>query len=607
MSEVFEAINELIGKRVAIKVLRREIAGDERSTKRFLIEARAAASVGHPAIIDIYDMGQAADGAPFIVMEYLEGRSLDDLIGECRTLDVHLTAYIASQVLSALHAAHGKGIIHRDLTPSNVFLVYSGRKMPDVKLLDFGISKILGDGQNTKLTQTGTVLGTPLYMSPEQASGQVDLDHRVDLWAMGIMLYECVTGTVPFAGYHYNDVLAKILTDTYTAPRVLAPAVLPASIESVIASALQKNRDLRCQNAIEMLEDLLPLVDPKGVAQIALPQELRNISRRFQAVDDEESRPTSPSIGLPPPGPRPESRPTPTDLSIPLLDADGSHPGVGEDDDPTVRGEESGPGGSIPPADDWLEDHETEQSIPIVSFGAGSSEPSNSSIPFGGTDSSEPSFSAVQLLDTEPIDPATLRFDTEPSSPSLSELQTFPIDSESQPTIPLNAVPDAELTELRPSRMSKILKLTAALVLLTVAIGFAIGWVIANSHRPSENSVSTPGAGQEVPLRTPTTDASLPLAPVVPPLSPNAPNPSLGTITLRVSGLPEGARVLIDDVELVGPFVEGRLLRDDSRHVVRIEAEGYLTWTRTVVFDRDIILVATMEPAPRKSRRAPRR
>jgi len=209
MGAVFEAVHTRIrNKRAAVKLLRSDLVAYPTAFARFEREAEAAASIGHEGIIDVYDYGQTDDGSPFLVMELLQGRSLadelkeDPLTGQFVPLAMDFTILVAGGVLSALAAAHATGIIHRDLKPDNIFLVTTSEGLPQVKILDFGIALIseLGGGKSEfSLTKTGMIVGTPLYMSPEQAMGDRELvDQRTDVWSMGVILYQCLPGQYPF-------------------------------------------------------------------------------------------------------------------------------------------------------------------------------------------------------------------------------------------------------------------------------------------------------------------------------------------------------------------------------------------------------------------------
>ena len=218
MGTVYEVRHTTLGRRFALKVLRRDIA-DAEHTARFIQEAKAAAAIGHPNIVAVSDFGEiavlvagAAPGeepkrgpvVPYFVMEYLTGISLAQLLRAEKTIDSARAGELVLQCASGLAAAHAAGVIHRDLKPDNVFLIRNGDR-EFVKLLDFGVAKMAGAG---RLTRAGMVFGTPHYMSPEQAAGQ-SVDHRADIYALGVILYECLTGKVPFEADTYMGVLTK--------------------------------------------------------------------------------------------------------------------------------------------------------------------------------------------------------------------------------------------------------------------------------------------------------------------------------------------------------------------------------------------------------------
>ena len=253
MGSVFLAENIDIGRKVAIKILHGGYASDPDSAARFRNEARAAATIGHPNIIDVLDVCLTDDGKPFIVMERLEGETLGDRIHRLGRIEVNEALAVLEQVLDALAAAHDKGIVHRDLKPDNVFL--TKRAGDHVKLLDFGISKFSTTDGNVSMTQTGEVMGTPLYMSPEQARGSREVGPATDIYAAGVMLYEALSGRPPFNGTSYNEVIAKVLMDAPTPLPTLRPDV-PARVASAVSAMLSKSpadRPATAKAAIDLL------------------------------------------------------------------------------------------------------------------------------------------------------------------------------------------------------------------------------------------------------------------------------------------------------------------------------------------------------------------
>ena len=263
MGAVYEATHTLIGKRVAVKVLLEKYAQRTQIVQRLEQEAKLASSVGNEHIIDITDFGTTEDGRTFVVMEFLEGESL----AECLSRETHLPEQrilrIASQTASALAAAHAKGVVHRDIKPENLFLL-KRRDQDFVKVVDFGISKSLRasseEEQQPRLTQTGMVLGTPLYMSPEQARGDEDLDHRVDIYALGVIMYELAAGRVPYAGNNYLSVISQVLNEEPTPVREIRPEI-SEEFDAIVARAMAKERTHRYADANEMLKDITAVLE----------------------------------------------------------------------------------------------------------------------------------------------------------------------------------------------------------------------------------------------------------------------------------------------------------------------------------------------------------
>jgi serine/threonine protein kinase len=263
MGAVYEATHTQLGKRVAVKVLLEKYAQREAIVKRLRQEAQLASSVGNEHIIDITDIGTTEDGRTYVVMEFLEGESLAECLARETKLSEQRILQVISQAASALAAAHAKGVVHRDIKPENLFLLK--RKEQDfVKVVDFGISKSLRasgeEEEQPRLTQTGMVLGTPLYMSPEQARGDDELDARVDIYALGVIMYEAATGRVPFIGNNYLSVISQVLNETPKSIRELRPEITE-EFEAIVLKAMAKNKNERYTSANEMLADLGALLD----------------------------------------------------------------------------------------------------------------------------------------------------------------------------------------------------------------------------------------------------------------------------------------------------------------------------------------------------------
>jgi serine/threonine-protein kinase len=263
MGAVYEATHTLIGKRVAVKVLLEKYAQREAIVKRLKQEAQLASSIGNEHIIDITDFGNTDDGRTFVVMEFLEGESLAECLSREERLPEQRILRVSQQAASALAAAHAKGVVPRDIKPENIFLL-KRKDLDFVKVVDFGISKSLRQSSEeeeaVRLTQTGMVLGTPLYMSPEQARGDEDLDHRVDIYALGVIMYEAATGRVPFSGNNYLSVISQVLNEEPRPIRQVRPE-MSEEFESIVMKAMAKNREDRYANAAEMLNDLGALLE----------------------------------------------------------------------------------------------------------------------------------------------------------------------------------------------------------------------------------------------------------------------------------------------------------------------------------------------------------
>jgi eukaryotic-like serine/threonine-protein kinase len=276
MGAVYEARHVVIGKRVAVKVLLEKFLAKSDFVARLLQEARLASSIGHENIVDVTDFGTTDDGRSFVVMEFLDGEALSQLIMREAPLPVERSLRIARQVASALGAAHAKGIYHRDVKPENVYLVRRG-EVDFVKVVDFGISKAVKQGgpeegaDAYRLTHTGLLLGTPLYMSPEQARGDEDLDHRVDIWALGVMMYECLTGEVPFRANNYLGIISQVLTHAASPPSKVRPELgIPDAVEAVVMRAMAKDREQRYGAMADLEHDLERLL--AGDQNVGLPR-----------------------------------------------------------------------------------------------------------------------------------------------------------------------------------------------------------------------------------------------------------------------------------------------------------------------------------------------
>jgi serine/threonine-protein kinase len=277
MGEVWVASHLVTRKVVALKVMKQERALKHEFVQRFFLEARAATAVQHPNVIQVHDVFYHR-GSPVMVMDYLEGESLAEKLAREEKVPLAELASILVPVLSAVGTAHTLGIVHRDLKPENIFLSKNRALEIDPKVLDFGIAKLshfdADAGEPAPLTRTGTMMGTLHYMSPEQASGEKGVDQGADVWAMGVILFECLAGRRPFAGDNFGQVFKAIVSSPFPKLSKLCPD-LPADVEKLIARMLEKERIRRCTDLREPFEILsrhtTVVARPFGIPRSSMP------------------------------------------------------------------------------------------------------------------------------------------------------------------------------------------------------------------------------------------------------------------------------------------------------------------------------------------------
>lgn len=272
MGAVFSAEHLHMGNRCAVKVLHASLVGDEEHMRRFLREAKAAARLKSRHVCKVLDYGKLDNGAPFLVMEQLEGRDLKRVLHERGKLSIGEAALYGVQICSALDEAHRIGIVHRDLKPGNLFLATEPGGAPSLKVLDFGVAKWTPSAGATgpEITKTSAILGTPSYMSPEQMRSSRDVDHRTDLWSMGIILYRMVTGRLPFGGNNVVEVCAEILSGPVPDLRAIVPD-LPALFAETILRCLERDAHLRFASAADLAAALLPFAPADALSDVKIP------------------------------------------------------------------------------------------------------------------------------------------------------------------------------------------------------------------------------------------------------------------------------------------------------------------------------------------------
>ncbi len=285
MGAVYTATHIGLDKRVVVKVLRPEHARSSNIRMRFFREGKAASAIRHPHVVDVTDVGEH-EGIPFLVMEHLDGQTLGDLIAREGALPTGRAVDLMLPVIDAVDAAHAAGVVHRDLKPDNLFVARSATGDEFPKVLDFGISRLVSDGG--RRTGTAALLGTPAYIAPEQIESTRDADARSDQYALGVILYECLTGVAAFPGEHVYQILKQVGDGAFQPPRVHRPD-LPAPLESIVLRAMARDPARRFSSLREMARALLPFATPRAraswtptlapVADAAPPTDLAHVSR----------------------------------------------------------------------------------------------------------------------------------------------------------------------------------------------------------------------------------------------------------------------------------------------------------------------------------------
>ncbi len=288
MGAVYEARHAKLARRVGIKFLLPELATNREVLRRFENEAKAAGGLEHPNLVAVTDVGTATDGAPYLVMEYLEGEDCSKLLRRMGPLPVPRATDIVVQACRGLAVAHRASIVHRDLKPENLFITDAGDGTDLLKVLDFGIAKLRPTDASV-VTGTGATFGTAFYMSPEQARGAGDVDPRTDVWSLGVVLYELLTGRKPFQGEQFLQVIYQILSVEPPPASSVRPG-LPAKLSEIIERAMVKEADDRLPSVLELAEVLLPFAGRTSNAQRVLSAEALAATRATPETRTGEAR-----------------------------------------------------------------------------------------------------------------------------------------------------------------------------------------------------------------------------------------------------------------------------------------------------------------------------
>ena len=321
MGTVFSATQAFTGRRVAVKVLHDQWASDQTSVQRFVQEARVVAQLSHPAIAQVLDGGVDPQHGVFVVMERLEGTTLQQWLDEHKRCELDDVRRWLVPVMNALAVAHDSDVLHRDVKPDNIFLARQSDGTTVAKLLDFGMSKLTAGRDQLVKTRTGAIVGTPWYMSPEQTRGDTAIDPRADVWSMGVVLYQCLSGVMPFQGNSLPAVIAGILTREPTSLLELRPE-LPPPLCEVVMRAMQKNRDERTAS-IRMLADEVSraIRVTQESAAVAFAQTVPSSASVSQAIQAAFAQVQGSSPTPPPAPPEPIDAPVvpPSTIAIPAV------------------------------------------------------------------------------------------------------------------------------------------------------------------------------------------------------------------------------------------------------------------------------------------------
>ncbi|MBX7197259.1 MAG: protein kinase [Sandaracinaceae bacterium] len=575
MGSVWRGTHAVTGRKIAVKILDEKFLSNANVVQRFGREARAASSIAHEGIVEVLDLDQTEEGVPFLVMEFLEGESLAHRIDYGERMNEEQVVSLGAQLLDALHAAHESGVVHRDLKPDNIYVI-PGARGECIKILDFGISW-KDDEQDAKLTVTGSVLGTPHYMSPEQAMGDTDTDRRVDIYAAGVVLYECIVGAVPFEGANYNKLL-RVILDSAPTPPSKRGAKLSAAVEAVILKALSKRKEDRPGTAAEMRHMLLrasreepsrpsgvsprvvlpELPDPSGGGRGSAAPATSGLPSSTGASRSDESvamRWLGADLDDPEPSPPPRSRP---EVAVPVR-ADATprkSPGPGlQDIDALGDGPSSG---SI----------EIDERALARKVGTSSTRQSLSRMPAVGASSTRSSSGGIPAVGVAPIEPPR----PTPPPPVVSGTTTA-----------RTAVVAAPAESAPAEGSSSFVRWALIIVAAVCAVGlvaFGLRSVVTRPPRPTAPAATVP--------TPPSTERQ-------PPTKQPPPGAAFVQIEIEVTPPEADARMRLDGIPGATSPIR---VRRGTRHVLEVSAPGFVDSRVELRAERDQRVDVQLERSP---------
>jgi eukaryotic-like serine/threonine-protein kinase len=534
MGSVYEAVHSNLGKRVAIKTLLPQYAAHPEAQARFLREGKLAARLSHPHVVDVTDFG-IEEGVPYLVMAYLEGEDLGAMLEREGRLFPNQIADLMLPITAALASAHDQQIVHRDLKPQNIFLARTASGEANPKVLDFGISKLLNDPDAGQLTGSMNLLGTPAYMSPEQARSGKYVDARSDQYTLAVILYECVTGRLPFAADGVYELIRVVVEGAFRPPSEVVPGV-PKDFEAIILRGMKKDPDERFPSTWELGSALLPFASPRN--QVLWEADFRGN--------------TSTLIGKA--GGRKPQNPSSRPVTTPGLDELPQHPDLARPD---------------PQAESPAQEATTRPEIPnqaqpspvSASSGPASEDASDRAVAQGDVEAGHdrPVF---QSLIEQAIGTLPTRLQATAAPPEVAAHQ--------RPASPSPAPMPSTLSLAEPPPRSMRGVIIVALV--SIGLGFLGVWFIASAwpftsagHPPATATISEPPSTPKV---------SVPAPPAVP--RPSPPSNPVPTFVADLAASPELARLELDGKPVGTGRYSVTLPKDGVRHTLRISLEGYL-------------------------------